>query len=251
MHRFYLPPDQCRGPTLTLTGREAHHGQRVLRVRAGENVTVLDGEGSEIQCGVTTLSRDCIQLAVKERKETVAPACSITLVQAIPKGKLLDAIIQKATELGVSRIIPLLSERVVSQIDDEKSVSKMEHWQTTAIEAIKQCGSPWLPHIETPLSPNKLRARKESFDLFLIASLQPGSRHARTWFDAFRKGQNREPISICVWVGPEGDFSAAEVAAAVAAGASPITLGNLVLRCETAATYCLSVLNYEISSATT
>ena len=248
MHRFYLPPDDCRGPTLSLTGREAHHGQRVLRLRKGERVCVVNGDGREFFCDVADLARDAIQLAVKETKETAAPACPITLVQAIPKGKLFDSIIQKSTELGVSRIIPLLSERVVTQIDTENSESKLHHWQTTAIEAIKQCGSPWLPRLEAPLSPAQLLARKEPFDLFLIASLQPGSRHARTWFEAFRKSHGREPKSVCVWVGPEGDFTAVEIAAALEAGAAPITLGQLVLRCETAATYCLSVLNYELAS---
>ncbi len=249
MHRFYLPREQCNGPALTLTGRESHHGQRVLRLRSGEQVTVLDGVGTKYLCRVTALSHDNIQLAVEEKKQSSAPACAITLVQSIPKGKLLDAIIQKATELGVSRIIPLLSERVVSQIDEEKSESKTEHWQTTAIEAVKQCGSPWLPKVEAPISPAQFLARNESFDLFLIASLQASSRHARTYFDAFRKSRGLEPASVCVWVGPEGDFTAGEVAMVMEAGALPITLGRLVLRCETAATYCLSVINYELSSA--
>lgn len=249
MHRFYLPPDECEGSALTLTGREAHHGLRVLRLRKGERVTVLNGVGRVFGCEVTSLNRDAIGLAVQETKDAPAPPCEITLVQAIPKGKLLDAIIQKATELGVSRVIPLLSERVITQIDEGNSNSKTEHWGMVAIEAIKQCGSPWLPRIEPAVSPGELLARKERAELFLIASLQPDSRHPRIWFDKFRQREQREPKSACVWVGPEGDFTEGEIAAAMAFGAAPITLGPLVLRCETAATYCLSVLNYEAQSA--
>ena len=156
--------------------------------------------------------------------------------------------IQKSTELGVSRVVPLLSERVITQIDGDNSDTKTAHWRKVAIEAIKQCGSPWLPRIEPAVSLAELLARKEAFDVVLIASLQPGSRHPRVWFDQFRQRERREPKSACVWVGPEGDFTEGEVAAVMAAGAAPITLGPLVLRCETAATYCLSVINYEAQS---
>ena len=248
MHRFYLPPDECQGSALTLTGREAHHGLRVLRLRKGERVMVLNGVGRVFDCEVTSLNRDTIGLDVQETKDAPAPPCEITLIQAIPKGKLLDSIIQKATELGVSRVVPLLSERVITQIDGDNSDTKTAHWRTVAIEAIKQCGSPWLPRIEPAVSLAELLARKEAFDVVLIASLQPGSRHPRVWFDQFRQRERREPKSACVWVGPEGDFTEGEVAAVMAAGAAPITLGPLVLRCETAATYCLSVINYEAQS---
>ena len=248
MHRFYLPPDECQGSALTLTGREAHHGLRVLRLRKGERVMVLNGVGRVFDCEVTSLNRDTIGLDVQETKDAPAPPCEITLVQAIPKGKLLDSIIQKATELGVSRVVPLLSERVITQIDGDNSDTKTAHWRKVAIEAIKQCGSPWLPRIEPAVSLAELLARKEAFDVVLIASLQPGSRHPRVWFDQFRQRERREPKSACVWVGPEGDFTEGEVAAVMAAGAAPITLGPLVLRCETAATYCLSVIYYEAQS---
>ena len=248
MHRFYLPPDECQGSALTLTGREAHHGLRVLRLRKGERVMVLNGVGRVFDCEVTSLNRDTIGLDVQETKDAPAPPCEITLIQAIPKGKLLDSIIQKSTELGVSRVVPLLSERVITQIDGDNSDTKTAHWHTVAIEAIKQCGSPWLPRIEPAVSLAELLARKEAFDVVLIASLQPGSRHPRVWFDQFRQRERREPKSACVWVGPEGDFTEGEVAAVMAAGAAPITLGPLVLRCETAATYCLSVINYEAQS---
>ena len=165
----------------------------------------------------------------------------------MPKGKLIESIIQKATELGASRIVPLLSERVVTHLRG-KQTRKTDKWQLVAIEAIKQCGSAWLPKVEPLVTPVQFLVRQEKFDLALIASLQSGARHPREYFRDFLAQQGRAPKSLCVWIGPEGDFTPAEVASIQAAGTLPITLGRLVLRTETAAIYCLSVLNYELQS---
>ena len=248
MHRFYLPRERGHDSKLMLTGREAHHGLRVLRVRQGEKVGVMDGEGHRSLCEVENLTRDAIHLRVLEKAYVEPLPYRITLVQAIPKGKLFDAIVQKATELGVYRIVPLLSERVVMQLDDDKSEIKVEHWRTVAVEAIKQCGSPWLPLVEDPISVSDLVARAEPFDLSFVASLQAESRHPREWLKNLEQTQRGKPASLCVWVGPEGDFTPGEIDAAKAVGGLPITLGPLVLRSETAAIYCLSVLNYELQS---
>src|SRR5262245_53341132 len=103
MHRFYLPPEQCQSPILTLTGHEAHHGLRVRRLRRGERVSVLDGEGREYLCETAELGRD-VRLTVCETRSVPATPHRVTLVQGLLHGKLFDGIIQKATELGVHRI---------------------------------------------------------------------------------------------------------------------------------------------------
>jgi 16S rRNA (uracil1498-N3)-methyltransferase len=248
MHRFYLPPAECKSGPLTLAGREAHHALHVLRARPGDPVTVLDGAGREFLCRVEKFDRDKVQLAVVDTTLIPAPLCRITLLQAVPKGKIIESIIQKATELGVERIVPLLTERVVVELDEKNVERKAEKWQHAAIEAIKQCGAAWLPRVEAPVTPAEFLARNERFELALLASLQPGARHPRTYFQDFASEHGRKPQSACVWIGPEGDLTADEVAAVTAAGALPMTLGKLVLRVETAATYCLSILNYEIQS---
>ena len=248
MHRFYLPPEQCQEASLFLTDREAHHAQHVVRVRNGDRVAVVDGTGHEYVCEVREYDRDKVRLAVGERRIQPALASQVTLLQAVPKGKLIEAIIQKATELGAMRIVPLLSERVVAQLDGAEAPHKAAKWRLVAIEAIKQCGSAWLPEVESPLTPNQFLARKESFELPLIASLESGSRPVREYFQDFHRKHARMPRSICVWIGPEGDFTPAETAAIKSHGALPITLGRLVLRTETAAIYCLSVLNHELQS---
>lgn len=249
MHRFYLPAAQTRNAELTLSEREAHHALHVLRVRSGERVVVLDGAGQELLCEVRGVERHAVTLAVRQRNTIPPLPYRLTLLQAVPKGKAMDVIVQKATELGAHRIIPILSERTVTQLDGEGAESKAEKWEATAIESIKQCGSAWLPQVELPLSPHACLARQEKFELPLIASLQPDSRHPREYFQTFLAERGRLPQSICVWVGPEGDFTPAEINAIKTSGALPITLGPLILRSETAAIYCLSVLNYELQAA--
>lgn len=248
MHRFYLPPEECKTSPLALTGREAHHALRVLRIRRGDRLTVLDGAGKQFICDVESFDRDKVHLAIVERKTIPPLPCQITLLQALPKAKLIESIVQKATELGAARIVPLLTERVVTELDEKHAGRKAEKWQQVAVEAIKQCGMAWLPRVESPVRPAEFLARNEPFELPLLASLHPGARHARNYFRQFEAQHGRRPKSACVWVGPEGDFAPDEVAAITSAGALPITLGPLVLRVETAATYCLSVLNYEIQS---
>jgi 16S rRNA (uracil1498-N3)-methyltransferase len=268
MHRFYLPPPgKDKGPpcpepsrreeagaapghgqaeALFLTGREAHHAVDVLRLRRGDTVRVLDGAGQERLCLVGAADRHRVSLSVLEKRSLPPPPCRVTLLQAIPKGRLFEAIVQKATELGAWRIVPLLSQRVVVRLDPQEAVRRAEKWQWAAIAAIKQCGAAWLPRVERPLTPAQFLARQEPCELSLLASLQPGSRHPRECFRAFQAAHGRNPQTLCVWIGPEGDFTPEETEAIQAAGALPVSLGPLVLRTETAATYCLSVVDYEL-----
>jgi 16S rRNA (uracil1498-N3)-methyltransferase len=248
MHRFYLPPASCLEAVLRLDGREAHHALHVLRLQRGERVTVLDGAGAEFFCDVESAAKNYLVLAVKEKKFTPAPPCRLTLLVAIPKGKLIESIIQKAVELGAHRIVPLLTERVVTQLDDDGAEAKREKWQTVAIEAIKQCGAPWLPKVEAPQTIAEFLAHGEKMELSLVGSLQTERRHPREWILEFQKQHGQLPRSAGAWIGPEGDFTLAELQAIEAAGAKPITLGKLTLRVETAAIYCLSFLNYELQA---
>jgi 16S rRNA (uracil1498-N3)-methyltransferase len=142
----------------------------------------------------------------------------------------------------------LISDRVVAHLDDESAAARGEKWQLTAIEAVKQCGSAWLPAVEAPLTPKEYLARGEKFELPLVGSLQSDRRHPREYFKAFCAEKRRHPKTVCVWIGPEGDFTPAEMNAIKSAGALPITLGRLVLRSETAAIYALSVINYELQA---
>jgi len=246
MHRFYLPAAKCRPPLLELTGREAHHAREVLRLEKGDRVTVLDGAGRRFLCEVRASDRQRVSLAVTEVSTAPAPAARVTLIQAVPKGKMMESIIQKATELGVARVVPLLSERVATRLGGAEAREKAEKWRQCAIEAIKQCGQAWLPEVEEPLSLPALLAGGASFELALVGSLQGDGRHPRLFFDAFQARHGRRPQSVGAWIGPEGDFTGEELDMIRAAGARPIDLGPLVLRSETAAVCTLAVINYEL-----
>ena len=247
MHRFYLAPQHCSGDLLSLSGGEAHHALHVLRLRHGDEAAVLDGVGTEFLCNVESHSRDTVLLRIKKKTSAMPYPCQITLLVGIPKGKIIESIIQKSVELGAHRIVPLLTERAVIQLDDDQAENKREKWQQVAVEAIKQCGAAWLPEVATPTTIKAFLERQEHFELALVGSLQKERRHPRDVFEAFRTTHGHPPKAAAIWIGPEGDFTPAELSAIEGAGAQPITLGNLTLRVETAAIYCLSVINYELS----
>lgn len=233
---------------MTLPEREAWHAQRVLRVRAGEPVLVLDGVGHELSCQVAEVSRRGVRLAVRQVRHRPPLPYSLTLLQAMPRGKVFDTIVQKATELAASRIVPLVSARVTVRLDPEQADGKLAHWRQTAIEAIKQCGWPWLPLVEPPQTLAQFLARAEAFELSVVGCLQPGSQHPRAIVRQFRAQHGRRPRTVAAWVGPEGDFTAEELAAIQAAGAQPMSFGPTVLRSDTAAIYCLAVLSCELQA---
>src|SRR5688572_13670902 len=168
MHRFYLPAEELSGDMLLLKGREAHHGADVLRLKPGETIEVLDGAGTRLRCGVKRASRKEVELNVHHRDVISRANYEITLVQAIVKGKTMETIVQKATELGVARIVPVQTERVVAQLDEERGQDKQDKWELTAIESIKQCGSAWLPIIDTPVSLARFLKAGHKFDLALV-----------------------------------------------------------------------------------
>jgi 16S rRNA (uracil1498-N3)-methyltransferase len=248
MHRFYVDPRESGSDLLDLSEREAHHAANVLRLKEGERVVVLDGQGSELCCNVQKIGKRGVTLHVYQRSKVPPLPYQLTLLQAIPKGKTMETIVQKAAELGAWKVVPIITDRTVTQLDEDRSESKIEKWTWIAIEAIKQCGSTWLPKIAEPIRPAAYLGMKDQSEMALIASLQAGSKHPRLHFRDFEREHGRRPKSISVWVGPEGDFTPAEVNAVVSSGALPITLGPLVLRSETAAFYCLSMVNYEMQS---
>lgn len=249
MHRFYLPPGDW--PAATLSGGEAHHARDVLRLQPGDRLAIFDGAGREATAAVAALGSGTVQLRILEETKSVPLRCRITLAQAIPKGKNMDLIVQKAVEIGAAEIVPLLSERTVVQLDPAGAAQKQSKWQTIAIEAAKQCGQNWLPQVRTPRAVENFFAGLPAteFDLRLIGSLQPGARHLREILREFGQEQeedNRRPATVLMMIGPEGDFTPAEIALARARGCAPLTLGPIILRVETAAIYCLSILSYEL-----
>jgi 16S rRNA (uracil1498-N3)-methyltransferase len=151
----------------------------------------------------------------------------------------------------VRRIVPVLSERTVPDWDPGEAAARRDRWRAAAIEAIKQCGSTWLPTIEVPRDVSAVLTGHPSAEMTMVGSLQPGARHARAHFESFVLERGRMPATLSIWVGPEGDFTPSELNEIQTAGALPITLGPLVLRCDTAALYCLATVNYEMMAPRT
>jgi 16S rRNA (uracil1498-N3)-methyltransferase len=238
MPRFHLPPDSWQGATLT--GDEARHLSQVLRIKPGATITVFDGHGRRAEAEVLTTSRDHVSLKLGESHTPPAPLPAITLAQAIPKGKNMDLIVQKAVELGISNIQPLVTRHTIVQPGEGKS----EKWCRNALEACKQCGQDTLPHIADPLPFERwIATQSDASGLKLIASLAPGAQPLRQVLRA-----HPGTTAATLLVGPEGDFSPEETTAALAAGFLPVSLGTIVLRVETATLFCLSALRYEYSA---
>src|SRR5438552_9943777 len=248
MHRFYISPQNWNPRALALTGAEAHHARDVLRMKEGDKLVLFNGQGREITAEIINLGSDAITLRKLHEAETPPLQCRIVLGQAIPKGKNMDLIVQKAVEIGAAEIAPIISDRTIVQVDSESAAQKQSKWQQIAIEAAKQCGQNWLPHVHAPRKLSELFsvAAEQSFDLQLIGSLQPGARHLKKVLADYSNEDRRRPRSVLMLVGPEGDFTPAELELARRHGCQPITLGPIILRVETAAIYCLSILSYEL-----
>ena len=246
MPRFYIQPHSWNPDKLALDSGETHHALDVLRMKAGDRATVFNGQGAEATVELAAVDKGRIVLKKISATKSSPLECQITLGQAIPKGKNMDLIVEKATELGAAAVVPLLSERTIVRGDVDELVAKRDKWQRVAIEAAKQCGQNWLPTVAKPQTPKEYFQAGEKFDLMLVASLQPDSRHIK---QVLAEAAVKRPSRVLVLVGPEGDFTPAEMNLAKNAGCRPITLGPIILRTETAAIYCLSVLSHELFSA--
>jgi 16S rRNA (uracil1498-N3)-methyltransferase len=245
-HRFFIRPESWSPDRLELDQDEAHHCIDVIRATVGQRIVVFNGRGAEAVAEISGIAKSRVQLKTLQISQTPPLPCAITLAQAIPKGKNMELIIQKGTELGVSKIVPLISERTVVQVEPDEAEKKTEKWRQIVIEAGKQCGQSRLPEVSPPVTPKQFFVDFDRYDIALIASLQSDARTFKSALSDFREQNGRRPKNVLVLVGPEGDFTPAEAALAKSAGCLPISLGPIVLRTETAAIYCLSVLSYEL-----
>ncbi|SRR6266404_2266866 len=246
MHRFYIAPENWNLDALILSDAEAHHARDVLRVKRGDRAVAFNGRGREVTAEIVDLAKNEVRLRKLHESETQPLRCRITLGQAVPKGKNMDLIVQKAVEIGAAEIAPLISERTIVDLDQKDGAQKQAKWQQIAIEAAKQCGQNWLPTIHAPQRLKDFFSHGGNVDLRLIGSLQPDALHLKQILSEYRERHGDRPQTVLMMVGPEGDFTPAELALAKSQGCLPITLGPIILRVETAAIYCLSVLSYEL-----
>jgi 16S rRNA (uracil1498-N3)-methyltransferase len=223
-HRFHAPPAQISAGLIALATEEAHHLSRVLRLGPGARVYVFDGAGQEYECVVKSAERGGAQLEILRRLEDeVESPLRLTLAQALVKHDKFDWIVQKSTELGVTRIVPLLTEHAETHRGEERNARRIERWRRVALEALKQCGRRRLVEIIEPLEFPRYLAGETS-ELKLIFHERGGGGLAPS-----------SVASVALAIGPEGGWSEAESTLALAHGFAPIHLGPRILRAETAA----------------
>ena len=234
-HRFYTPGDTITGATIQLSADESHHLSRVLRLREGTTVYAFDGEGREWECEVSASHKTASTLTIRHEVTTpVESPLQLTLAQALVKGDKFDLVVQKATELGVSRIIPLMTEQSDIRRAEERSEQRLQRWQRISLEALKQCRRRRLVTISNPLpfpalcrevagQTTLLLAERGGSSLPVIAAPSPG-------------------LTLCI--GPEGGWSDRELELATTAGLTLVHLGPRILRTETAAIAAVSLAQY-------
>ncbi len=260
MHRLYCPSQNILSNTIIIDNKEqVHHARNVLRIKPLELVAVFDNQGNEYIASVIEIGADTVKLEIKEKRPLKDTGIKITIACAIPKKWKMDDIVDKLTQLGVERIIPLLTERVIVKIGAKNAQTKLSRWRKIAQSASEQSQRSDLVIIEPIKSFDEVIALSSGFDLKLIPCLF-GSRkslrdilsspfvlcHPRESGD-LKKMDSRfhgndvikkceaVPKSIMILIGPEGDFTPGEVAKALKAGFLAITLGDRVLRVDTAA----------------
>ena len=237
MHRCLIKPEDWDSHCISLPDSEAHHLLHVLRIEAGEQVAVFDGSGREAISMVEVEQDGEVVLHILDSVDAKLPSVEITLLQAIPKGKRIDLIIEKGVELGVARFVPLVTARGVVK------ATKTDRWERVAISATRQCGISRVPEITSVMTVPDALDQYSGNGLFLIASLFDGAFPIQ---DVLKQARADKVNKITLLIGPEGDLTEAEMKLALEKGGVPVSFGELVLRVETAAIYAASVINYEL-----
>ena len=241
MPRFFVNKSNIEESRIIIDGVDAHHIARSLRMAEGEEVVVCDGEGAEYRC---TLSRirdeECECRVIETLESSTESPVRITLCMAYPKGDKLETVIQKAVELGCDRIIPFESSRCIKRPKAEKAEKQTARLQRIAEEAAKQCGRARIPEVLSPLSFKQMLQIASQSELSLLCYENEDGRSIKDELS----GTDKKSISIIV--GAEGGFAPEEADMAVEAGCVSVTLGNRILRCETAPLYALTAISYEL-----
>lgn len=255
--RFYAPPDNIDGSIATLSADETHHLMHVLRMTPGDPAFVFDGCGNEYKCSFRSFKDSHAQLEIggDALNDIVESPIDLTLAQGLAKGEKFDFIIQKATELGVSRIAPLITRYAGVRLDDQQISRRVERWQRISLEALKQCGRRKLVEITAPRtirdfvgaakSPPVLHASPDLHPALLLFSERGGiaATEALT--------QISQSCPVVALIGPEGGWSDDELDLLHQYGCKSVTLGPRVLRTETAAVVAVTLIQHALGGLST
>ena len=239
-HRFFVPSNQVSKSGASITGDDVNHIRLVLRMKPGDEILVLDGTGRTYACSIKTIKEDKVNCKIiSSRSAKSEPETKITLIQSIPRESKMDFIMQKCTELGVSRIIPTITERTIIKLNEEKKEKRHNRWQKIIKEAAEQAGRGIIPKIDEILRFDEALRFSKDHELCVI----PWEMEEKT---SLKQVLDQAPKNILIAIGPEGGFSKTEVEKAVRAGFKPVSLGKRILRTETAGIAVLSMISYAL-----
>lgn len=244
MYRFYVTKEQIRESEILIEGPDVDHIRKVLRMKIGEELIVCDGNGKDYQCVISSISFEEVRVGIDSVVETTTELqARIILFQGLPKKDKMELIIQKAVELGVYEIVPVITKRTIVKLDDrKKEQKKLERWQMIATAAAKQSNRGIIPLVKEPMRFVEAIDYAKTLDCSLIPyELAKGMKGTK---EALQKACKAK--SIGVLIGPEGGFEETEIEKASQADILPVTLGKRILRTETAGLTVLSILMYEL-----
>jgi 16S rRNA (uracil1498-N3)-methyltransferase len=241
MDRFFVGYKNLRGEDVVLEGQQAHQIHNVLRKKAGEHIIVLDNLGWEYEVELrTTGKKEVTGSIVKKRKAEGEPAVEITLYQSMLSREKFELVLQKCTEVGVKRFVPIITERSIVRKESPKA-AKTERWQRIIQEAAEQSGRGRIPELNKAIKFENAIAKLEDFDCKLMAHTQEQGESLRECL----KNSRKKIKSVALLIGPEGGFIEKEVQIARDNNISLISLGRRILRTETAAVIASSLILYE------
>jgi 16S rRNA (uracil1498-N3)-methyltransferase len=241
MSRFYTTPETVKNDLIELTPDESHHVHKVMRMGVNDEIVIFDGKRE--YCGVIEKAT-AKKVLIKVRSSKSFDKCSelnITLAIGVPKFKKMDLIVQKATELGVKRIIPVITRRSVVGFNEKNSKKKISRWKQIAVAACKQCGRIDIPVISEVVDLDNTLQITADYDFAVAGCL---SKKTESLKELLKKSQLRKKSRILVFVGPEGGFDSKEVKLFQENEIKTVSFGPRILRSETAVFYILSVLSY-------
>ena len=244
MHRFFVEEPGMGENRITITGGDVNHIKNVLRMSAGDQICVINGQNNkEYYCEITDIGADAVETKICEIREADQELPNqIVLFQGLPKSDKMELIIQKAVELGVYRIVPVSTDRTVVKLDAKKEANKRKRWMNISESAAKQSGRLCIPEVTSVVSFREALEMAKKMDVRLIPyELADGMEKTREIMSSIQPGQ-----SIAVFIGPEGGFESSEIEKAMEMGISPITLGKRILRTETAGLVTLAMLVYNL-----
>ena len=241
MYRFFVEPEQIGEDSVLIQGKDVNHIKNVLRMKTGETILISDGSNREYVCEIASLEDERVVANIVDiNGQSRELPIKVTLFQALPKGDKMETVIQKVTELGGYKFVPMSTKRCVVKLDEKKAVNKTKRWNAIAESAAKQSKRGIIPKVNIPVNFATAIEMAKEMDMVIIAYEEAENmEQTRKIFEKIQKGMN-----IGVFIGSEGGFSKEEVEKVKEIGAKEITLGKRILRTETAGMTVMSILMY-------